>query len=314
MRSPLAFRPRAAPLQLAAPAAAATYLASFILAAFLFSDPLLLGAVVGAGVLAGRLAGVGSAVRFGLKIGVVMALLLVVVNALATSRGATVLVRLGEWPLLGHVEVTAEAIAAGSVIGLRAVAVLVITCLYSAAVDPDRVLRGLRPWLGRSALTASLASRFLPLAFDDASRLSEAARLRGPAAAPVGRSELARRLLAGSLDRAVEAAATLELRGYSLPVKRPRKALHISTHPGAKYGALHVTTHPGAKYGAQSRFDRRFWAVGVLVGIGCILGKAAGLGGFEAYPSIEYRVGLPELLIAVGLLLAGLTPMRREND
>ena len=38
---------------------------------------------------------------------------------------------------------------------------------------------------------------------------------RGPAAAPVSRPSLIRRLVAGSLDRAVDAAAALELRGYA---------------------------------------------------------------------------------------------------
>ena len=42
----------------------------------------------------------------------------------------------------------------------------------------------------------------------------------GPGAAPVGKASLARRLLAGSLDRAVDVAATLELRGYSLDAPR----------------------------------------------------------------------------------------------
>ena len=41
-----------------------------------------------------------------------LAFLIVVVNALVVSRGETVLARLGEWPLLGRVDVTFEAIVA----------------------------------------------------------------------------------------------------------------------------------------------------------------------------------------------------------
>ena len=134
------------------------------------------------------------------------------------------LARLGEWPLFGQVDVTAEAIAAGAVLGLRAAVVMVAFAVYSACVDPDRVLRALRPLAGRSALTATLVSRLVPVAAADAARLRDAAQLRGPGAAPVGRAPLARRLLAGSLDRAVDVAATLELRGYSLetPPRVPR--------------------------------------------------------------------------------------------
>ena len=42
--------------------------------------------------------------------GLVLALLIVAVNALVVSSGETVLARLGEWPLLGQVDITAEAI------------------------------------------------------------------------------------------------------------------------------------------------------------------------------------------------------------
>ena len=73
--------------------------------------------------------------------GVTLALLIVVVNALVVSRGETVLARLGEWPLLGQVDVTAEAIVSGLALGLRAAAAMVAFAVYSACVDPDRVLR-----------------------------------------------------------------------------------------------------------------------------------------------------------------------------
>lgn len=287
MRSPLAYKPRSRPLQLASVAASAGYLASLALAAFVFSDPILLAAITAAACLAGVLAGVGAAVRFALKLGFFLALLLVLVNGVVVSRGATVLLRLGEWPLLGPVDVTLEALLAGAVIGLRAVAVMVVASVYSAAVDPDRVLRALRPWLARSAMTAGLASRLLPLALDDARRLGEAARLRGPGAAAVGRGPLARRLLAGSLDRAVDVAATLELRGYALP--------------GGKRHSFGMT---------RSRFDRRFFAAAGLIAAGTIAARLAGIGGFDAYPTAELGLDPSVAALALALLVAGLVPMR----
>ena len=77
------------------------------------------------------------------------------------------------------------------------------------------MLRSLRPLARRSALTATLIARLGPLAAADHARVREAAALRGPAAAPVGRASMVSRLVAGSLDRAVDAAAALELRGYA---------------------------------------------------------------------------------------------------
>ena len=122
-----------------------------------------------------------------LRLGLALLVLITVVNALVTDRGSTILVRLGDFPILGRVDITAEAIAAGAIIGLRALAAMVAAAVYSACVDPDRVLRLLRPIAGRSALTATLISRLVPLAAADHVRLREAAALRGPAAAPAGR-------------------------------------------------------------------------------------------------------------------------------
>lgn len=299
MRSPLAYRPRQRPLQLASPGAAVAYLASLSLAAFLFSDPLLLLAIGAAACIAGFLSGLAPAVRFALKIGLVLAVLLVLVNGIAVSRGETVLFRLGEWPLFGRVDVTMEALLGGATIGLRAVAVMVLGAVYSAAVDPDRVLRALRPWLGRSALTASLAARLLPVAFDDAQRLGEAARLRGPGAAPVGRGPMARRLLAGSLDRAVDVAATLELRGYGLMDRGS---------PGTWKRRRDRVPR------LRSRFDRRFYLVAGLIAGFSIAARIGGIGGFDPYPTVEFQASLASLALAAGILLSGLAPIRSPGS
>jgi energy-coupling factor transport system permease protein len=284
MRSPFAYTPRPLPLQRASPGAAVTYLGALVAVAFVFSSPLVLAAVGVAGVLAGRLAGAGRAVRAALRMGATLAFLIVVVNALVVSRGETVLARLGEWPLLGRVDVTAEAIAEGAILGLRAAVVMVAFAVYSACVDPDRVLRALRPFAGRSALTATLVSRLVPVAAADVARLRDAARLRGPGAAPVGRAPLARRLLAGSLDRAVDVAATVELRGYALDAPRTREPA------------------------ARSRFDSRFYAVGLALIVLAVAFAILGAGGFDAYPSIELGAGPATLALALLVALSGLAP------
>ena len=110
------------------------------------------------------------------------------------------LARLGEWPLLGQVDVTAEAIAEGAVLGLRAAVVMVAFAVYSACVDPDRVLRALRPLAGRSALTATLVSRLVPVAAADAARLRDAAPPARPRRRP-GRPGAARPAPARRLPR-----------------------------------------------------------------------------------------------------------------
>ncbi|HEX5928710.1 MAG TPA: energy-coupling factor transporter transmembrane component T [Solirubrobacterales bacterium] len=303
MRSPFAYVPRQRPLQAASPGAAVAYLAALVTVAFLYSNPLVLTAVAAAAVTAGLLAGARRAVRAALRMGLALALLIVVVNGLVVGRGATVLARLGEWPLLGPVDVTAEALAEGAVFGLRALAVMVAFAVYSACVDPDRVLRALRPLAGRSALTATLVSRLVPVAAADAGRLRDAARLRGPGAAAAGRAPLARRLLAGSLDRAVDVAATLELRGYSL---EPAAA----SRPARFRERFDVLGH-AQPFRLGSRYDRRFYLVAVTVLAAAIAGELVGADAFRAYPTIEVGAEPATLALAAVVLLAGLTPLRR---
>jgi energy-coupling factor transport system permease protein len=292
MRSPFAYMPRPGPLQSASPGAAVAYLGALVAVAFLYSSPLVLGAVGVAAALAGLLAAARPAVWAAVKLGLVIALPIIVVNALVVDRGETVLLRLGEWPLFGQVDITAEAIVDGAIFGLRAVVVMIAFAVYSACVDPDRVLRALRPFAGRSALTATLISRLVPVAAADAARLRDAGRLRGPGAAPLGRSTLIRRLLAGSLDRAVDVAATLELRGYSLP--------RLDTGPGGVRGRF------------KSRYDARFYAVGAVVLVAAIGGKLLGADGFHAYPTIEAGLGPATIVLSALIVLSGLAP-RRHN-
>jgi energy-coupling factor transport system permease protein len=288
MKSPFAYTPRPGLLQGASPGAAVAYLGSLVLVAFLYSNPIVLGAVAVAAILAGLIAGARDAVRAALWMSLSLALLIVIVEVLLTSRGETVLARLGAWPLLGQVDLTAEALVEGAVLGLRAAAVLVAFAVYSACVDPDKVLRALRPVAGRSALTATLISRLVPVAAADATRLRDAGRLRGPGAAPVGRAPLARRLLAGSLDRAVDVAATLELRGYGLDAPRAKRAR------------------------SRSRHDARFYAVALTVTAAAIAGKAMGADGFHAFPTLTVAADPTTLALALLVALSGLAPLRRK--
>ena len=277
MRSPISYVPRRTPITRAGALAPSVYLGSLALTALIYSDPIVL-AGAGAGVV---VAGVGAkaraALRASVRWGVGLGLFIVVVNALVTQRGATVIVN-GLWvPLLGSTDVTAEAVAEGGVLALRILVVLMAFSVHSASVDPDRVLRLLRPMARRSALTATLIARLVPLAAADQARLAEAATLRGPAAAPVGRAALARRLVAGSLDRAVDVAATLELRGYAHGPPR------------------------SARGGRRDRYAGRFLATGIAISAVAVGARLAGLGEFDPYPTISAATGFETLVLAVAI-------------
>ena len=283
MRPALAYRPGTSPLHRASPGAAIAYLGALALAAFLYSNPLVIAAVGVGAALAGIAAGARRAVIASLRLGGTLLVLMVAVNALVTDRGDTVLIRGSEIPVLGRIDVTLESLAEGGRIGLLVAVTVLVFAVYSACVDPDRVLRALRPLARRSAMTAGLVTRMVPLAVGDGARLREAAAVRGPAAAPVGRAALARRVVESSLDRAVDVAATLELRGHSLEV-RPRVERR------------------------RSRDDAPLLLTAVLILAAAVAGRLAGVGGFEAYPLIEIDTGPATLVFCVSLIALAGTP------
>jgi energy-coupling factor transport system permease protein len=283
MRPALAYRPGRSPLHPASPGAAIAYLGALALVGFIYASPLVLIAAALATALVGFAAGAGRAVHASLRLALPLLIFMVLVNALVTHRGDTVLVRGWEVPVLGHTDVTLESLAAGAVIGLRVVAVVLVFAVYSACVDPDRVLRALRPIARRSAMTAGLVTRMVPLTAADGARLKEAAALRGPGAEPVGRAALARRLVEGSLDRAVDVAATLELRGHSLGV-RPQ----------------------GRRQ--PSREDGPLIATGAAIALAAVAARIAGAGSFDTYPRIEMEAGAATLGLCVALLALAAVP------
>ena len=129
------------------------------------------------------------------------------------------IVRLGTVPLLGHTDITLEATAYGAILGLRAIALILCGLLYTLAVDPDEVLRLFRRVSFRSALSATLATRMVPILVRDGRRLAEAQRCRpGP---PPSRLTLMRAACTGVLDRALDVAAALEVRGYGAARRPP---------------------------------------------------------------------------------------------
>ena len=150
-------------------------------------------------------------------------LVMVAVNALVYHRGDTVLVRGWEVPVLGRMDVTLESLAAGAAIGLLVVVV-------GARLRRLLGLRRPRPGAaGAAAARPSLGADRGAGGPDGPARRGRPARVcarrrrcAGRRRRPVGRAALARRLVEGSLDRAVDVAATLELRGHSLPVRTPR--------------------------------------------------------------------------------------------
>jgi energy-coupling factor transport system permease protein len=303
----LFYRRLPSPLHAARATVAAMWAAALIAAALSTDHPALLGALCLSVLLAGAFAGVGADLVRSLRIAAILAIPIVLGNVLVSRDGLTVFARLGDLGPFGQGDLTVEALVYGAVIALKVAVAMLVSTLASLAADPDELLRAARRLSFRSALTASLAVRMVPLLARDAQRLAEAQRTRpahGPergASAPGGggsymsfRLERARArverlslraraqgivlsaIVSGSLDRATDVAATLELRGFATARRAPRSRAPWSRH------------------------DLAFAASAIATIALAALARAGGLAPFHAYPLVSMSTGP----LALGLCAA----------
>jgi energy-coupling factor transport system permease protein len=283
----MTYRRRASPLHAARAAVAIAWCAALAVAALIESNPLVLGAVTLSVVVAGVLAGVGRELRRSLLWAIPLWFTIGAINALVSREGLTVIWRLGDVPLIGQTNITLEATVYGAVLGMRAVVLVLIATLYSVAVDPDDVLRLFRGLSFSSALSATIATRMVPVLIRDSHRLAEAQRCR-PGPAP-RRAQLLMASTAGVLDRALDVAAALEVRGYGAARQRARGRRRGDAAP-------------------WSRHDIAFLASAAVVLAVAVFARVAGWATFHAYPLLRAPAGARTLSVAAVLALVALAP------
>lgn len=280
----MTYRRRSSPLHAARAAVGALWCSSLTVVALAVQHPLVLAVLLGAVLAAGAGARVPGTVARALLWGLPFALVITVINALVTRQGLTVVFRLGEVPPFGQVDITGEALAAGAVFGLAATVLICMAALYSAAVDPDDLLRALRRVSFRSALTAALATRMVPVLARDGRRMADAQRCRGGRPAP--RLAIVRAVAAGAMDRALDVAATLEVRGYGAA---PRRAAPAARRP-------------------WSRHDRAFAASALALLALVVVTRAGALAPLESYPRFSAPVDAGVVLVALAVAALALAP------
>jgi len=255
-------------------------------AAVLLYNPLALLALLAAVLAAAVGAGVGRELAGALRTIAFVALPIVLVNVLVSRQGLTVFARLGDLGPFGQGDLTVEALAYGADIALKVSVVILLATLGSLAVDPDELLRGFRRLSFRSALTVSLALRMIPLLAADARRLGEAqrTRLHPPSHRARARVALLAAIVASSLDRAMDVAATLEVRGFASGSRAPRVRRPLSRH------------------------DLAFTSSAAAVLVLAITGRLSGALSFDAYPLLAMRAGTGTILLCAALAAAALLP------
>ncbi len=315
----LFYRRLASPLHATRAGVGAAWTAALVVAALACESPVVLAALVAALVAAGAASGVGRQVVRSLRMAAIVALPIVVVNVIVSRDGLTVFLRLGDLGPFGEGNLTVEALVYGVVIALKVSLLMLATTLGSLTVDPDELLRFVRRLSFRSALTASLATRMVPVLAGDARRLAEAQRTRAVPAQRKGRASsvpagtamatrtrphtrararasragtyaraqgtLVSAILSSSLDRALDVAATLELRGFAEARRAQRRAVPWSRH------------------------DLAFASSAVAVVALALGARVAGFAAFEAYPEIKAAGAGETIVLSVALALAILAPL-----
>jgi len=303
----LFYRRLASPLHATRAGVGAVWALALTAAALILYNPLPLAALALAVLGAGACAGVGRQLAGTLRTAMIVGLPIVAINVLASREGLTVFARLGNLGPFGQGDLTVEAVVYGAVIALKVTLLMLITTLASLAVDPDELLRGFRRLSFRSALTASLATRMIPVLGADAQRLAEAQRTRpeDPARGVRGRVALLSAIVGGSLERAMEVAATLELRGFAGAAEgrsRSGRSFLRRSDPGMRR--------------PWSRHDLAFLCSALAVLALALAGRLSGAASFEAYPLVKMQLDAGTFALCAAIAAAVLLPFvdRRGID
>jgi energy-coupling factor transport system permease protein len=150
------------------------------------------------------------------RLGVLLLLFSVPINALTVHQGRLVLLRLPEtWPIIGGA-ITGEATLYGFSTGLSLLALLLVFATFSSAVDQARLLRLTPPYLYQAGVTAAIAVAFVPQMMIASREIREAQRIRGHHFRGVrDLLPLFMPLLTTGLERAIALAESMEARGFS---------------------------------------------------------------------------------------------------
>jgi energy-coupling factor transport system permease protein len=117
-------------------------------------------------------------------------------------------------PVIGELDVTSEELSESLFQSLRFAAVGLAFAAYALLLDQDRLLMA-GGWLRRSVLAVALATRLVPTLERDAAGFVEALRGRGVVVEGLrGRARLLSPLVAGSLERSLNLAESMEARGF----------------------------------------------------------------------------------------------------
>ena len=156
-----------------------------------------------------------------LKFSLIMILMLALINVAFVHVGDTVLYAGARLPVIGEFNITLESLAYAGGMGLRLLVIISIFCLYTCAINPDKVLKLFSRWGNKSVLVITLATRLFPLMAQDYVRITEVQRCRGVKFSSGRWHERIKKtlpvfsvLLVSCLERSLQLAESMQARGY----------------------------------------------------------------------------------------------------
>jgi energy-coupling factor transport system permease protein len=215
------YKDRDTPVHRLHPAAKMTTVMAVVLAALVLTHPNYLLALLAGTIIVARGGRVLRDWWSFMRLFAFIALTVVVINALVSSRGDTTF---WEGPYIwgfGQLSISLEGVVYGAVMALRLYVVVAAFTIVSLTVHPDEFTQLLARFAYRSGLAVSLSTRFYPAVVRDASAIMDAQRSRGLDLDTGGRMARIRHrmpvimpLFHSSLERAVGTAEAMEARGF----------------------------------------------------------------------------------------------------
>lgn len=197
------------------------FVMAVIILAMIFSHPVFLAGLFMAVACVIVASGDFETWKVNLKICVMMALVIISINALFSPAGSTVLLHCTLVPGLTDIQVTKEALAYGIGMSLRLIIIISAFCLYTCVVNPDKILGMFGCCSNKSVLAISMCTRLFPLMLEDFKRIAEVQRCRGVTYNSGKWMERIRNLLPvcsvlllSSLERSMQQAESLYARAY----------------------------------------------------------------------------------------------------
>ena len=286
------FKDRDTPVHRLHPAAKMVMAISVVFAALVLAHPnYLLALLAGTVVLASTARLLREWWRF-MRLFAFIAIMVVIINILASSRGVNVYWKGPHIWGFGDLNVTLEGVVFGIIMALRLYVVVSAFTLISLTVHPDEFTQLLARFAYRSGLAVSLSTRFYPAVVRDAAAIMDAQRSRGLDLDSGGRMTRMRRrmpvvmpLFHSSLERAVGTAEAMESRGFGGP--------------------------------QRTRWRRRAWGAGDLLTLACSgaivtasLYLALWGNGLPAYyPTVSIEAGPMTLVWQLALVLLIISPL-----